>query len=57
MADGSDRERIERLEAAAPLKDERIAELVREVDGLSTAMENRAPIEQAKGVIIERAAL
>jgi AmiR/NasT family two-component response regulator len=54
MADASDRERerIERLEAAALLKDERIAELVREVDGLNKAMENRAPIEQAKGVIM-----
>jgi len=59
MADASDRERerIERLEAAALLKDERIAELVREVDGLNRAMENRAPIEQAKGVIMTRAAL
>ena len=33
-------------------RDRRIAELVDEVDGLRTAMANRATIEQAKGLII-----
>ena len=34
------------------MRDRRIAELVDEVDGLRTAMANRAVIEQAKGLII-----
>jgi len=33
-------------------RDERIAELEAEVDGLRAAMENRATIEQAKGLIM-----
>ena len=49
---GRDRERIEGLEAEALLKDARIAELVQEVDGLHRAMDHRAVIEQAKGVIM-----
>jgi AmiR/NasT family two-component response regulator len=52
MVEPSDREQIDQLKAAALLKDERIAELVREVDGLHEAMESRAPIEQAKGIIM-----
>jgi hypothetical protein len=45
-------ERIERLEADALLSDARIAGLVAEVEGLNQAMEHRAVIEQAKGVIM-----
>jgi AmiR/NasT family two-component response regulator len=45
-------ERAESLEAAGVLKDARIAELIHEIDGLHTAMEHRAAIEQAKGVIM-----
>jgi hypothetical protein len=40
------------LEADALLRDERIAELVNEVDGLTRAREHAAVIEQAKGVIM-----
>jgi anti-anti-sigma factor len=39
-------------DAARTAGDERIADLVREVEGLKTAMEHRATIEQAKGVIM-----
>jgi AmiR/NasT family two-component response regulator len=46
------RERAESLQAAGILKDARIAELVHEIEGLHTAMEHRAVIEQAKGVIM-----
>ena len=52
MAEPPGRERAESLEAAGVLKDARIAELVHEIDGLHTAMEHRADIEQAKGVIM-----
>ena len=45
-------ERIAALEAEAILRDGRIAELVREVEGLRAAMEHRAVIEQAKGVLM-----
>jgi AmiR/NasT family two-component response regulator len=44
--------RIAALEAEAILRDGRIAELVREVDGLRAAMEHRSVIEQAKGVLM-----
>jgi hypothetical protein len=40
------------LEADALLRDERVAELVNEVDGLTRAREHAAVIEQAKGVIM-----
>ena len=40
------------LEADAILRDERIAQLVNEVDGLTRAREHAAVIEQAKGVIM-----
>lgn len=52
MAEQSDHDRIDALEAAALLKDARIADLLREVDGLHKAMEHRAAIEQAKGVLM-----
>ena len=52
MAEPPGKERAESLEAAGVLKDARIAELVHEIDGLHTAMEHRADIEQAKGVIM-----
>jgi AmiR/NasT family two-component response regulator len=52
VAEQTDRERAEALEAEAILKDARIAELVAEVDGLHKAMEHRAVIDQAKGVIM-----
>jgi AmiR/NasT family two-component response regulator len=45
-------ERIAHLEAQALLRDDRIAELVREVEGLRAAMEHRSVIEQAKGVLM-----
>lgn len=45
-------DRIEALEAAAIARDERIAELVAEVDHLHAAMEHRSVIEQAKGIIM-----
>jgi AmiR/NasT family two-component response regulator len=47
-----DAARIEALEAEALLRDARIAELAREVDGLLAAREHAAVIEQAKGVIM-----
>lgn len=40
------------LQAVVDFQDARIAELVAEVDGLLAAMEHRAVIEQAKGVIM-----
>jgi AmiR/NasT family two-component response regulator len=43
---------IRKLSADALVSDERIAALVREVDGLHRAMEHRAVIEQAKGVVM-----
>jgi AmiR/NasT family two-component response regulator len=43
---------ITKLTADALASDERIAELVREVEGLHRAMEHRAVIEQAKGVVM-----
>ena len=48
----SDRERLDELEAEALLRDARIAELVREVDGLKAARASAAEIEQAKGVLM-----
>ena len=45
-------ERIESLEAAALLKDERIADLLHEVEGLQAAREHAAVINQAKGVVM-----
>jgi AmiR/NasT family two-component response regulator len=52
VAEPSGRERAESLEAAGVLKDARIVELIHEIEGLHTAMEHRAAIEQAKGVIM-----
>jgi hypothetical protein len=49
VAEQTDHERAEALEAEAILKDARIAELVAEVDGLHKAMEHRAAIDQARG--------
>jgi AmiR/NasT family two-component response regulator len=43
---------IQKLSADALVSDERIAELVREVEGLHRAMDHRAVIEQAKGVVM-----
>jgi AmiR/NasT family two-component response regulator len=48
----TDTERIHALEAEALLRDARIAELVREVEVLESAMQHRSVIEQAKGVIM-----
>lgn len=45
-------EAIKRLEAEALLKDERIAGLVAEIENLYVARDHRAPIEQAKGVLM-----
>ena len=52
MAEPPGKERAESLEAAGVLKDARIAELIHEIEGLHTAMEHLAAIEQAKGVIM-----
>jgi hypothetical protein len=66
VSEPTEREQIERLEAearrkdqhiagleaAALVTDERIAALIAEIDGLHKAMEHRAVIEQAKGVIM-----
>ena len=52
MAEPPGGERAESLEAAGVLKDARIGELIHEIEGLHTAMEHRAAIEQAKGVIM-----
>jgi ANTAR domain len=52
VAEPPGRERAESLEAGGVLKDARIAELIHEIEGLHTAMEHRAAIEQAKGVIM-----
>jgi AmiR/NasT family two-component response regulator len=52
VAEPPGRERAESLEARGVLKDARIAELIHEIEGLHTAMEHRAAIEQAKGVIM-----
>jgi len=43
---------VAELTAKALVRDARIAELVAEVEGLTAAMERRAVIEQAKGVIM-----
>jgi hypothetical protein len=43
---------IRGLAADAVLRDERIAELVKEIDNLTRAREHAAVIEQAKGVIM-----
>ena len=48
----SNHDRAERLEAEAILKDQRIAELVHEIDNLHARAEHAAVIEQAKGVIM-----
>src|SRR4051812_42739748 len=45
-------QRIGALEAADLVFDERIIALAHEVDGLQTMIESRAIIEQAKGVIM-----
>jgi len=47
-----DEDRIAALEAEALARDERIRELVHEVEGLEAAREHAAVIEQAKGVIM-----
>ena len=59
MKGETDGDRIERLEAAALVSDaaavasdERILELVAEIEGLRAAMEHRSVIEQAKGVLM-----
>ena len=43
--------RIEDVAGTDP-RDERIAELEREVEGLRLALENRSTIEQAKGLVM-----
>jgi AmiR/NasT family two-component response regulator len=55
MAEPTDDERIEGLKADALLSDARIAELIDQVEHLQRAMEHRAAIEQAKGVIMATA--
>src|SRR3954468_7870511 len=66
MDEPSDRKRIENLEVAGRVQDERISglelsslgqderllSLAREVDGLEGKLEHRAAIEQAKGIIM-----
>jgi AmiR/NasT family two-component response regulator len=66
MPGPSEGERIDDLEAAGRVQDERLAaleaadiaadvrmiELAKEIDGLHGMIENRATIEQAKGVIM-----
>ena len=49
---GDDADEIAALKADALLRDERIAELVVEVDNLHKARDHAAIIEQAKGVIM-----
>ncbi|MGD9797525.1 MAG: ANTAR domain-containing protein [Acidimicrobiia bacterium] len=51
MAEG-DEALFEKLHSVLDLRDERIAALVAEVDGLHAAMEHRGVIEQAKGIIM-----
>jgi AmiR/NasT family two-component response regulator len=51
MTEG-DAEMFETIRSVLNLRDERIAALVAEVEGLNAAMEHRAIIEQAKGVIM-----
>jgi AmiR/NasT family two-component response regulator len=52
-AEAVDREaQLAGMEAEAILRDEQIRELVGEVESLQRAMEHRAVIEQAKGVIM-----
>jgi hypothetical protein len=46
-------EHIAELDARALLRDERIAALLREVDGLHAAAVSRGTIEQAKGTMTE----
>jgi AmiR/NasT family two-component response regulator len=50
--DPSDQEKIDILTAEALAADEEIARLAAEVDDVHKAMEHRADIEQAKGVIM-----
>ena len=45
-------EHIAELDARALLRDRRILDLMQEVDGMRTAAETRAVIEQAKGTIM-----
>jgi AmiR/NasT family two-component response regulator len=45
-------ERAERLEAEMLAKDEQIAALTRELEGLTAKAEHAAVIEQAKGVLM-----
>jgi AmiR/NasT family two-component response regulator len=66
MADPRDHERIDDLEAAGRIQDERIGglelsslghdqrlvSLAHEIDGLEGKLEHRAVIEQAKGVVM-----
>jgi AmiR/NasT family two-component response regulator len=52
VAGESDYERAERLTAELLVKDARIVGLIAEVENLHRAMESRAVIEQAKGVIM-----
>jgi len=52
MGEESNYDRAERLTVEALMKDALIAGLVTEVDSLHSAMEHRAVIEQAKGVIM-----
>lgn len=40
------------LDDVAPLAESEVADLARQVDGLRTAMESRAGIEQAKGALM-----
>jgi AmiR/NasT family two-component response regulator len=47
-----DRAEVVRLRTEALVRDERLAELVREVEQLHAAREHQAVIEQAKGVIM-----
>ena len=44
--------RLDHLEAAGVVFDERLVALANEIDGLGGKMEHRAVIEQAKGVIM-----
>ena len=43
---------VEKLEAEAFVRDEQIAALIHEIDQLNKAMDSRAAIEQAKGVLM-----
>ncbi len=54
VAEG-DEELFKMLHGVLDLRDERIAGLIAEVDGLMLAMEHRATIEQAKGIVMAAA--